>query len=239
MLGGGGTSSSSVSVTVPNRTGGSRPRLTSTRTISDGPGQTSQVKVAGGPSCRIGGPEAQASSSSLEGADPPIPAPELDECDAERRRLAACDRERQSMRAIGVRHLQSHGRPGKARGVEARVEPGAGLGPGMHDPAARPIAAQRLDQGLRRHSPRRLTQLGGRRTTRCQQSMRAQSRQIERIDLGFARVSLAGRPARHHRPRLRIDHCKRHPPHRRARNRRRLAAPDQSGARDACAGALN
>ncbi len=49
-------------------------RFNSTSTISAVLGQTSQVNVAGGPSCRIGGPEAQASSKT-RGEEPGPPPP--------------------------------------------------------------------------------------------------------------------------------------------------------------------
>ena len=130
------------------------------------------------------------------------------------------------MGTLGMRHLQTHGRPGQARGV-GRVELGR-LGPGAHDPAAEFVAARRFDQGFRRNRPDEAAGLGRRRSPGGQRPIAPRTSQIDRVDLGFAPVPVTSLLGRRSRSDCRIDDRENHASHSRARRSRRFAAPDQT-----------
>ena len=146
---------------MPRRTSASGLRLKSTSTISAELGQTSQVNAAGGPSLRIGGPEAQASSKHA-GRCPRSSAAGLDQGHAQCGRLASFDLQRQPMGPLGMSDLEptaDQARPDASAGSSL-----AASAAGAHDPAAQPVATRRLDQGLWRHRPGELAGLRRRRS---------------------------------------------------------------------------
>jgi hypothetical protein len=135
---------------------------------------------------RIGGPEAQASSTTR---GRPLRAPGATIATPERRGMAPRDRHRQPMRTARARAFSPSADQARPDASGAAGSPSR---PRPRDPAAQPVATAPLDQRRLGDRPRPTPRRGRRRTPRGRGAVVAQARQVDRVDV---LVHAARRPA--------------------------------------------